>query len=165
MSSNRRAPCKEIGVRIPAWREKYNPSKTGLCAVQCGARKGGCRTNRRVKKRFPYSLRSRIAEYERKCASFFLLLFCRGRGVFPTHDKRSRPQGHTIFFTPKARKYAAYVNPEGRTPFFSPFRTIRALKKLQMCRVCHGGCVVRLFRMKRRDSPPGRAQTGPDRRP
>ena len=33
-------------------------------------------------------------------------------------------------------------------------------EKFQMCRVCHGGCVVRLFRMKRRDSPPGRAQTG-----
>ena len=51
---------------------------------------------------------------------------------------------HTKFFKPKVRF----------------FRTIRALNKFQMCRVCHGGCVVRLFRMKRRDSPPGRAQTG-----
>ena len=40
-------------------------------------------------------------------------------------------------------------------------RAIRALNKFQMCRVCRGGlcCVVRLLRMKRRDSPPGRAQT------
>ena len=43
---------------------------------------------------------------------------------------------------------------------FSLSRTIRALEKFQMWRVCHGGCVVRLFRMKRRDSPPGQAQTG-----
>ena len=40
------------------------------------------------------------------------------------------------------------------------FRTNSRNEKFQMCRVCHGGCVVRLFLMKRRDSPPGRAQTG-----
>ena len=28
-----------------------------------------------------------------------------------------------------------------------------------MCRVCHGVCIARLLRTKRRDSPPGRAQT------
>ena len=61
-------------------------------------------------------------------------------------------------FTPKVRQYA-YVNPECRTSFFSLSRAIRALIFLKMCRVCHGGCVVRLLRMKWRDSPPGRAQT------
>ena len=43
-------------------------------------------------------------------------------------------------------------------------RTVRALNKFQICRVCHGDCVVRLLRMKRRDSPPGRAPSA-NRRP
>ena len=114
---------------------------------------------------------------------------CRGRGGRPqarvaSHRAarggvpQSRPVGHAFtvaahgrgamgarnpstpsFFTSKVRQYA-YVNPAGCTSFFSLSRTIRALRKFQMCRVCHGGCVVRLLRMKRRDSPPGRAQTG-----
>ena len=66
---------------------------------------------------------------------------------------------HTKFFSSKVRQYA-YVNPAGCTSFFSISRTIRVLSKFQMWRVCHGGRVVRLLRMKRRDSPPGRAQTG-----
>ena len=43
---------------------------------------------------------------------------------------------------------------------FFTSRTIRALNKFQMCRLCHGGCVGCLLRMKRRDGPSDRAQTG-----
>ena len=82
---------------------------------------------------------------------------------------RPRPVGpffsavtHTNFFTPKARK-CAYVNPAGCTPFFPLSRTIRALEKFQMRRGCHGGCVVRLLRMKHRDRPPDRAHRRPRR--
>ena len=75
-------------------------------------------------------------------------------------------QATPSFFTSKkidclgclVRKYD-YVNPAGCTSLFSLSRAIRALNKFQMCCVCHGGCVVRLLRIKRRDSPPGRAQT------
>ena len=56
------------------------------------------------------------------------------------------------------------VNPAGFASFGSLSRAIRALGKFQMCRVCHGGCVARLLRMKRRDSPHGRAQTQPTKR-
>ena len=54
----------------------------------------------------------------------------------------------------------AYANPAGFMSLFPFSWAIRALGKFQMCRVCHGGCVVRLLRMKRRDSPSDRAQTG-----
>ena len=56
----------------------------------------------------------------------------------------------TKFVSSKVRQFA-YVNPAGCTSFFPLSRTIRALRKFRMCRVCHGGCVVRLLRMKRRD--------------
>ena len=79
----------------------------------------------------------------------------------PSNSKPPTPSKfkHTKLLSSKVRQYA-YVNPASLTSFFPLSRTIRALSKFQMCRVCHGGCVVRLFRMKRRDSPPGRAQTG-----
>ena len=103
-------------------------------------------------------------ERDRSPASFwtqakFFTSKVRKQNMPTSIQKIARCRTHLKFCTSKVRKYA-YVNPAGCTSFFSLSRTIRALSKFQMCRVCHGGCVVRLFRMNRRESPPGRAQTG-----
>ena len=76
---------------------------------------------------------------------------------------RSYPLLHTKFFTSKVRK-CSYVDPAGRTSFCFAFPDhSRTETHSFRCVVfaTGGGCVVRrlLLRMKRRDSPPGRAQT------